>query len=103
MKFDFFLQFDESKLGRDELSKEYREQLEHDLIQMHCDVIKMAELYNDNLNSYTVSMESLLNSTTVYYDKNELTKIHQDKKMLALELVIYLAIANNKIYFYVIF
>lgn len=77
-------------MGNAEVSKFDRDSLSNDLIRLHSDLIRMAESYNEQLNLYVVSMQQLLDISKSFFEKNELMKVHQDKKMVALEEVWFL-------------
>lgn len=74
-------------MGNADVSKFDRDSLSNDLIRLHSDLIRMAESYNEQLNSYVVSLRQLLDSSTSFFEKNDLMKVHLDKKMVALEEV----------------
>lgn len=87
MNFRLRLQFDSRKMGDAEISKNDRDKLNHDLIQLHTDLIKISESYNEYLYIYATAMQELLDSSASYFGKNELIRIHQTKKADTLEQV----------------
>lgn len=74
-------------MGDEDISKRFRENLEHDLQEFHTLLLKLAELYKECRNQYSSSMHESLNQVESYSNENELIKLHQEKKKSAIDKV----------------
>lgn len=79
-----------------EISKVIRNSLQENLSDLQSGLIQMCELYNECLQQYSELMDTALDQVD-YFERDDLLKLHQDKKNETIEKVChkYDAIQNN--------
>lgn len=74
-------------MGDDEISGSFRQKLDRDLKAFQSSVIKTLQLFNDNLQFHTNSMQTSLDENAEYFKPTQLSELHERTKRISISKV----------------